>query len=177
MRARLGRRSREPRLDPVRWRRPGPGILLRLVVVAALLATAAAAMWYRPQSCGSAPTATCVAEPAAETRTGEPSPPPSPDGHDPAADQSRSEVPRGTVGVPIRLAEPTALRLIHPGDHVDLFRASAPQPVATAALVLGVTGTEDPITGGLLLALTPEEAARTVTTPGADYAVLIRPDG
>ena len=90
-------------------------------------------------------------------------------------------VPPGSIGVPIRLAEPTALRLIHPGDHVDVFRLSStgesPQAIATAALVLEVTGAEDPTSGGLLLALTPAEARRTVTTPGGGYAVLIRPDG
>ncbi|MEU8610284.1 hypothetical protein AB0C29_20060, partial [Actinoplanes sp. NPDC048791] len=90
-------------------------------------------------------------------------------------------VPPGSIGVPIRLAEPTALRLIHPGDHVDVFRLSGtgenPQAIATAALVLEVTGAEDPTSGGLLLALTPADARRAVTTPGGGYAVLIRPDG
>ncbi|MGW4941276.1 hypothetical protein ACWEOZ_06765 [Actinoplanes sp. NPDC004185] len=90
-------------------------------------------------------------------------------------------VPPGSIGVPIRLAEPTALRLIHPGDHVDVFRLShtgeSPQAIATAALVLEVTGAEDPTSGGLLLALTPADARRAVTTPGGGYAILIRPDG
>jgi hypothetical protein len=102
----------------------------------------------------------------------------------PAVDPSaglRPAVPPGWVGVPIRLAEPTALKLIRPGDHVDVFRVpeagESPRAIATAALVLGVTGTEDPVAGGLLLALTPAEARRTVTTPAGSYAVLIRPDG
>ena len=90
-------------------------------------------------------------------------------------------MPAGSIGVPIRLAEPTALELIHPGDRVDLFRVpetgGRPQTIATAALVLEVTGAEDPVTGGLLLALTPAEARRTVTAPGGGYAVLLRPDG
>ncbi|WP_212986436.1 hypothetical protein [Actinoplanes auranticolor] len=90
-------------------------------------------------------------------------------------------VPPGSIGVPIRLAEPTALGLIHPGDHVDVFRVpvagESPQAIATAALVLDVTGADDPTSGGLLLALTPAEARRTVTAPGGGYAVLIRPDG
>ncbi|GAA3335862.1 hypothetical protein GCM10020358_05810 [Amorphoplanes nipponensis] len=90
--------------------------------------------------------------------------------------------------MPIRLAEPTALRLLHPGDRVDVFRVAGTgagrtedgtgaAAIATAALVIGVTGAEDPTTGGLLLALTPAEARRTVATAGGDYAVLIRPDG
>jgi hypothetical protein len=90
-------------------------------------------------------------------------------------------VPPGSIGVPIRLAEPTALKLLRPGDRVDVFRVPetgvSPQAVATAALVLSVTGAEDPTAGGLLLALAPAEARRTVTTPGDGYAVLIRPDG
>ena len=92
-----------------------------------------------------------------------------------------TDVPAGTVGVPVRLAEPTALRLVRPGDRVDLFRVGdegAPgEPVATAALVLEIAGVDDPASGGLLLALTPAEAERTVTTAGHGYAVLIRPDG
>ncbi|AGZ46238.1 hypothetical protein [Actinoplanes friuliensis] len=80
--------------------------------------------------------------------------------------------------MPVRLAEPSALGLIRPGDHVDLFRVDEDaEAIATAALVLDVTGADDPSLGGLLLALTPAEAQRTVTGAGRGYAVLIRPDG
>jgi len=161
-----GRSSREPRLDPVRWRLPGRGALLRLAIVATLLATAAVVLWSRPQPC-----AGCVSDaPTPSSRI-------TPSG--PASTQGRAAVPTGTVGVPIRLAEPTALQLVHAGDHVDLFRlnepSASPQPIATAALVLGVTGAEDPATGGLLLALTPAEAQQTVTKADHGYAILIRP--
>lgn len=92
---------------------------------------------------------------------------------------TRTKLPAGLVGVPVRLAEPTALTLVHPGDHVDLLRVSTPgndtTAVAAAALVLGVTGADDPTMGGLLLALTPAEAARAITGPGGGFAVLIRP--
>jgi hypothetical protein len=79
------------------------------------------------------------------------------------------------------LAEPTALRLVHPGDRVDLFRVDesgggSTTSIAAAALVLGVTGADDPTAGGLLLALKPEEAQKAVATPGHGFAVLIRPD-
>jgi hypothetical protein len=88
-------------------------------------------------------------------------------------------VPAGTVGVPVRLAEPTALTLVRPGDHVDLLRVADDgndaSAVAASALVLGVTGADDPTTGGLLLALTPAEAAKAVAQPGGGFAVLIRP--
>jgi hypothetical protein len=177
MRGRAGREAEEPalrggggreaRLDPVRWRRPGRSALLRSAVVTVLVATAAVLMWAGPGT-GGASSPLVAASPVRPS---------------PAAAQSpgRPAVPAGSIGVPIRLAEPTALRLIHPGDHVDVFRVpetgESPQAIATAALVLGVTGAEDPTSGGLLLALTPAEARRTVTAPGGGYAVLIRPDG
>jgi hypothetical protein len=89
-------------------------------------------------------------------------------------------VPPGSVGVPIRLAEPTALALVHPGDMVDLLRLDdtghRATPVASAALVLGVTGADEPTAGGLLLALRPAEAEKAVAAQGRGFAVLIRPD-
>jgi hypothetical protein len=91
----------------------------------------------------------------------------------------RAAVPAGTVGVPVRLAEPTALALVHPGDRVDLIRAGddnhAPHAVAASALVLSVTGTDDPTVGGLLVAMTPAEAANAVAAPGRGFTVVIRP--
>jgi len=193
-----GRARREARLDPVRWRRPGRSALLRSAFVATLMVTAALVLWTRPDSC--APQ--CPSVPGPATSSGkDPTGLPTgtdrghPAGLPPEADQGdlaglptdaeralrRPAVPPGSIGVPIRLAEPTALRLVRPGDHVDVFRVpgtnGSPQAIATAALVLSVTGADDPSAGGLLLALTPAEARRTVTTPGGGYAVLIRPDG
>jgi hypothetical protein len=81
------------------------------------------------------------------------------------------------MGVPIRLADPSALSLVSPGNRVDLLRLDDegnPASVAAAALVLRVTGAGDP-SGGLLLALTPAEAQRAVATPGRGFAILIRP--
>ncbi|MEU7903011.1 hypothetical protein [Actinoplanes sp. NPDC049118] len=211
----------EPRLDPVRWRRPGRAALLRPAVVAALLATAAIVVWSGPQGCAPTPAAGASRPAALPARTGADCPAdsgrfdrpasPEPAGvadsdpfgaagepgqdeptkDDPAPDdrstagapaaRDRPGVPAGTVGVPIRLAEPAALRLLRPGDRVDLFRLTgagqASPAVATAALVLDVTGADDPATGGLLLALTPAEAQRTVAGADHGYAVLIRPDG
>lgn len=208
-----GRLRREPRLDPVRWRRPGRSVLLRSAVVAILLVTAALVLWTGPWACEpSCPTLPGPASSAPGSASSVPGPAssisgpassvsgpassvsgplvPAPaargdpaDGVVPATGRAarRAAVPPGFVGVPIRLAEPAALKLIHPGDHVDVFRVAAaggsPQAVATAALVLEVTGADDPGSGGLLLALTPAAARRTVTTPGDGYAVLIRPDG
>jgi hypothetical protein len=89
-------------------------------------------------------------------------------------------VPAGTVGVPIRLAEPTALALLRAGDRVDLFGVDPGGERLTAlahdTLVLGVTGADDPTVGGLLLALTPAEAKRTVATPDTTrFTVVLRP--
>jgi len=171
-----GRTRREPRLDPVRWRRPGRSTLLRSAVVAALVVTAALLTWTGPETC--APHCPAASGPASVTPSAEVTPDLAP----PAAPaEARAAVPPGLVGVPIRLAEPTALRLIRPGDRVDVFQApeagQGAAAIATAALVLGVTGAEDPTTGGLLLALTPAEARRTVRSPAGGYAVLIRPAG
>jgi hypothetical protein len=52
--------------------------------------------------------------------------------------------------VPVRLAEPTALALVRPGDRVDLVRVEeggTTTPVAQGALVLGITGAGDPLPG------------------------------
>lgn len=158
-----GRTRREARLDPVRWRPPGRSALFRSAIVAALAATAALLIWTGPETCEPS----CPVPPA-----------PTPSA---SAASVRPAVPPGSIGVPIRLADPTALKLLHPGDHVDVFRVpeagESPQAIATAALVLDITGAEDPTAGGLLLALTPTEARRTVTSPAGGYAVLIRPDG
>jgi len=183
MAARRDRRRTEPRLDPVHWRRPGHHTLLRLTAVAVLLATAAAVVWSQPQSC---------APPSITSRPARPTPTPAtptPATPTPAAVAASnpsvapsgvtSGVPPGSVGVPVRLAEPTALTLVHPGDRVDLLRVDesggGTTAVAAGAVVLGVTGADDPTAGGLLLALKPAEAQRAVATPGHGFAVLIRP--
>ncbi|WP_436526170.1 hypothetical protein [Actinoplanes sp. HUAS TT8] len=162
----MGRsRDRSERLDPVRWRPPGRGGLLRLAVVAILLATAAGAVWLRPvASC------TTSAAPAVSTAKATTSAAPGVSGKPP--------IPAGAVGVPVRLADPTALALVHPGNRVDLLRLDAEgdsTPIASSALVLDVTGADDPTTGGLLLALAPEQAGRAVSGAGHGFAILIRP--
>ncbi|MFI7541201.1 hypothetical protein [Actinoplanes sp. NPDC049599] len=198
-----GKTRREARLDPVRWRRPGRSALLRTAVVAALIGTAALLMWTGPETC--APT--CPASPAQHNPAVPDGSPPAvrpavpdgsppavhpavPDGSPPAARPAvpgggppvavRPAVPPGLIGVPVRLADPAALKLIHPGDRVDIFRVpgtgDSPQAIATAAPVLEVTGAEDVGTGALLVALTPAEARRTVIPPAGGYAVLLRAD-
>jgi hypothetical protein len=179
------------RLDPVRWRRPGRGTLLRLAAVAALLATAAAVLWSPPkQSCVTGAAVT----PMVSGATGNPSTAgakggagaaqASSDGNSggaaPTTDGGAGPaVPEGSVGVPIRLADPTALGLVRPGNRVDLLRiddaGGRPTSVAGSALVLRVTGVDDPATGGLLLALTPQEAGQAVVSSRQGFAIVIRP--
>jgi hypothetical protein len=92
---------------------------------------------------------------------------------------ARMRIPPGLVGVPVRLADPTALTLIQPGDRVDLLRIrddGRTEPVAQAALAIGITGAGDPLAGGLLLALDPATAKKAVASPERGYAVLLRPD-
>jgi hypothetical protein len=187
---RRDRRRAEPRLDPVRWRRPGHSALIRLFAVAALLVTAAAVVWSQPQTCAPAPTAGAAGRPTSRPSAANATPRilasanglPADVGSRNAApgDLGATEVPRGSVGVPVRLAEPTALTLVHPGDRVDLLRideaGGGTTSVAAGALVLSVTGADDPTAGGLLLALNPAEAQKAVATPGHGFAVLIRPD-
>jgi hypothetical protein len=148
------------RLDPVRWHRPGRGTLLRLAAVAVLLATAAAVSWSPQTPCG-------PASPAPTLATG------------PSTSSSTRAVPEGSVGVPIRLADPTALSLVHAGNHVDLLRlghdGGQTTAVASAALVLRVTGMSDPTTGGLLLALNSDEANKAEAASPDGFAIVIRP--
>ena len=185
------------RLDPVRWRRPGRGMLVRLTAVAALLATAAAVSWSPPQTCAPVAGAPAFAPPSSRGPASQPSmngmagaTPPAgvesgggthraPDVGIARNGVSSAAVPPGSVGVPVRLAEPSALALVHPGNHVDLLRLDSETggttTVATAALVLDVTGLDDPTTGALLLALAPAQARQAVVTRRQGYAVVIRP--
>ena len=157
--------SRDGRLDPVRWRRPSLGRLFRLTVVAVLLVAAAVVSWSPSSDCADAPAHTV---PAVTTPTGSA----------PPGDGEAQQVPSGSVGVPVRLADPAALALVEAGNRVDLLRLDesdgSTTPVAESALVLRVTGSGDPTIGGLLLALTPDEAENAVAAPGQSFAVLIR---
>jgi hypothetical protein len=205
------RDSGDGRLDPVRWRRPARGMLLRLVAVAALLATAAVVSWSPPRPCASQTGARAglppaaskpAAKPAGQAGAGQASTGQAGAGQAGAgqagagqygsgqfgaeqqgsgrsAPGSSTAVPAGRVGVPIRLADPTALTLIRPGNRVDLLRRDEAHghttSVAAAALVLDVTGAGDPASGGVLLALTPAEAEQAVANPGDGFAVIVRP--
>jgi hypothetical protein len=108
------------------------------------------------------------------------------------------------VGVPIRLADPTALKLVRPanrglvqagdrgpgrpgnrgpgrpGNRIDLLRIDdangRPTAVADGTLLLRVTNADDLATGSLLLALSPQEAGQAVAACRQGFAIAIRPD-
>jgi len=158
----------DERLDPVRWRRPGRGTLIRMAAIAALLTTAAVISWS-PPSCRP-PVGVAAVSPSTSTAA-------TPLKSAPAG--AAPPIPAGSIGVPVRLADPTALTVVHPGNRVDLLRLNdstgETTAVATAALVVTVSGASDPATGGLLLALSPAEARLAVSTPNRGFAILIRP--
>lgn len=199
----VGERS----LRPIRWPgRPGDGFLLRAGLVAALLGVAALVLHQPPDSPprpghtppgstplpGRAPSDSRpdpVLTPTPAAPTGSPGDALSPpdralDGTPPASDRARSDalpLPDGTVGVPVRLAEPAALAVVRPGHRVDLLVAPAHGSatavlLASRALVLDVVGaTALDGTSALYLALAPAQAHRTVSQPaGSRFAIVVR---
>lgn len=91
-------------------------------------------------------------------------------------------LPAGTVGVPVRLAEPAALAVLRPGLRVDLLVAPAggrpgeTSLLAGRALVLDVVGAgATDGSGAVYLALRPDQAQRVVGQPdGSRFAVVVR---
>lgn len=161
-------------------------MLLRLAVVLFLLCSAALLSWSS-DPCSKSPLAADGedgteagngVQGSPEAQAGPGRKPATPSAPAPAG-ISVQPVPSGRVGVPVRLADPAALALVQAGNRVDLLRldesGGGATPVAGSALVLQVTGSDDPAVGGLLLALTPDEAKHAVAGPGQSFAVLIRP--
>ncbi|SCL18450.1 hypothetical protein GA0070624_1531 [Micromonospora rhizosphaerae] len=164
----------EGSLRPVRWRGlPRSGTLLRAALVAMLLGLAAAVL-QTPSDCP--PGATPVTPPPTAPASGDGRPPEN------GARGEALPLPSGSVGVPIRLAEPAALAVLRPGARVDLLvvppgRATAEIALlASRALVLDVVGAEAPDgSSALYLALAPEQAQRAVGLPeGSRFAVVVR---
>ncbi|MGC4893364.1 flagellar biosynthesis protein FlgA [Micromonospora sp. DT31] len=154
----------EGTLRPVRWRGlPRRRTLLRVTLVAVLLGTAAAVL-RSPSDCAPGPARVSAPGPSAG----------------PSA--TAVALPAGSVGVPVRLAEPAALAVLRPGARVDLLVVPAggsdgPTLVATRALVLDVVGSAGAVDGSsaLYLALPPEQARRAVGLPeGSRFAVVVR---
>lgn len=200
-----GRRTGET-LRPVRTFLPRRGALLRTALVAILLAMAAGLLWLpdpgRPP--GAATTTPAPGSPPGGAPAGvdagvdllpggnaTPVTDP-PYGATPSygsapsygSDPSAPAPPAGTVGVPVRMAEPAVLAVVRPGARVDLMLVpapesgppSAPNLLASAALVLDVLdpGRVDGA-GALYLALAPEQARRVaLAPPDARFVALIR---
>ncbi|PTA45625.1 flagellar biosynthesis protein FlgA [Micromonospora sp. RP3T] len=162
--------GREATLRPVRWRGlPRRRTLVRVTLVAVLLGLAAAVL-RTPAGCppGSAPSGSSAGT-GVTASADAPSAGPQP-------------LPDGSVGVPIRLAEPAALAVLRPGARVDLLVVPAggsPDPtlLAPRALVLDVVEAGGAVDGSsaLYLALPPEQARRAVGLPeGSRFAVVVR---
>ena len=94
-------------------------------------------------------------------------------------------LPAGTVGVPVRLADPAALTAVRPGARVDLLavppageQRAVPEPLLLAgrALVLDVlSGDAGEIGAALYLALKPAQAQATIAQPeGSRFAIVVR---
>ncbi|MCW3841870.1 flagellar biosynthesis protein FlgA [Micromonospora yasonensis] len=168
----------EGTLRPVRWRGlPRGGTLLRVALVAMLLGVAAAVL-STPAGC----------PPPGEGRAGPASATPVPAAPGPAApapgpSTGALPLPSGSVGVPVRLAEPAALAVLRPGARVDLLvvpagtAAGEATLLAPRALVLDVVGAAGAVDGSsaLYLALRPEQAQQAVGVPeGSRFAVVVR---
>ncbi|MEU2611350.1 flagellar biosynthesis protein FlgA [Micromonospora sp. NPDC007271] len=160
----------EGSLRPVHWRGlPRGTTLLRVTLVAALLGLAAAVL-HTPTGCppGATPT--------------HPGPAASPAPPGAARPSGALPLPGGSVGVPVRLAEPAALAVLRPGARVDLLvipaggAAGEATLLAARALVLDVVGA-GAVDGAsaVYLALRPEQAQRAVGVPeGSRFAVVVR---
>ncbi|MGW0431480.1 flagellar biosynthesis protein FlgA [Micromonospora sp. NPDC003197] len=190
-------RRREPTLRPSRWPPlPRRATFLRATLVAGLLALAAGILYTQEprQSCPAAIPATGGSDPEVSPSTSSSATRVSPTNSDPGLEldptsaPDRLAVPTGTVGVPVRLAEPAALAVVRPGARVDLLavpdgtgsaaRSSEPTLLAARALVLGVIGSASAADGtsALYLALPPDQANRVVGMPeGVRFSIIVRP--
>lgn len=170
----------EGSLQPVRWRGlPRGGTLLRVAVVAMLLGLAAAVL-QTPAGCppGTGP----GSRGPGGTGPGGRSPAASPIAPVPGQQAPALPLPSGSVGVPVRLAEPAALAVLRPGARVDLLvvpagaAAGEATLLASRALVLDVVGA-GAVDGSsaLYLALRPDQAQQAVGAPeGSRFAVVVR---
>ncbi|MEV6282074.1 SAF domain-containing protein [Kribbella sp. NPDC051770] len=91
-------------------------------------------------------------------------------------------VPAGLVAYPLRLDDPDIAALLRPGDHVDLYAASATAAptataLATAARILALPAPTRSAGALLVLATTPSTAARLAqSTANSKISVALTPD-
>jgi len=180
----------DERLGPSRWSGlPRAGTLARLVLISLLLLTAAGAL-YTTRSGSGCPQPGLAGQPTTPPATIAPGDPAEPSAiTTPSGPDHRLPVPAGSVGLPLRLADPAMLHVLRAGDRIDLLvlppsgngePAVAPEVPAAGVLVLAVGGAalDDPVAGSgvLYLAMTPQ-AARTVSGLPEDsrFGVHVRP--
>jgi len=183
--------SAAPRLDPVgRLRLPRRPTLLRALLVAVLLLTAAGVLYAGADPARPAPASAPRPSPDPDSGPGAGAgappgrPPPATPGNSPelpagtaagSPGPDRLPIPAGQVGVPVPLGDPGRLAVLHAGDRVDLLAVPTtggdPVLLATGALVLAV----EPAAATLLLAATPAQARQVLSVPPATtFAVVIR---
>ncbi|TNH31377.1 flagellar biosynthesis protein FlgA [Micromonospora orduensis] len=170
---------------------PGGRTLLRFGLVAALLGLAAAVLNTPtgcPPSAGSTPFPTSAGPDRAPAATDGQLPVPGTDpteagdGTGPSSSPRPLPLPSGSVGVPVRLAEPAALAVVRPGARVDLLAAPPGGAGAEATLLAAGALVLDVLGGGatdgssaLYLALRPDQAQRAVGLPeGSRFAIVVR---
>ncbi|MFC8299192.1 flagellar biosynthesis protein FlgA [Micromonospora orduensis] len=180
---------------------PGGRTLLRVGLVAALLGLAAAVL-HTPTGCppttGSTPSPASAGPASAGPASAGPGrapaatdgqvpapgagPPGSDGGTGPSSSPRPLPLPSGSVGVPVRLAEPAALAVVRPGTRVDLLAAPPGGAGAEATLLAAGALVLDVLGGGatdgssaLYLALRPDQAQRAVGLPeGSRFAIVVR---
>ena len=175
-------------LDPTRLHSARIRFLLRYAVVAGLLTLAAGTLLMTPSQPADCQSASGPAASPVRTTAPERSPtadrltsatPTAPDRmpDSPAA----LTLPRGTVGVPVQLAEPGTAAVLRPGDRVDVIaRTGSPHGTTgqgdeiLAHDVLVISSSED---GIVYLAMPPQQAPRVSRmAPDIAVGVTVRPD-
>lgn len=166
----VGRRQRRDRLDPVRWRVPRRGTVIRASLVAALLTLAAGVVWADsgggdrcpPRYSRGSPSGTAAARTPAK----------------PTGDGRALPVPPGMVGVPVRVAEIASVAVVRPGHRVDVIATPSGKPARTvAADLLVLAATSDDVTAVILVATTDHQARQLASSPpDVRLSITVRPD-
>lgn len=163
-----GGSRRKERLDPVRWRAPRRGTVVRAAVVTTLLALAAAVVWADVGADDRCTPREARASPDARERSPGPR----------TADGKALPVPAGLVGVPVRVGEAASVAVVRPGHRVDVIAAPAGRPAVTlAGDLLVLAASNDEVTAVILVAATDQQARRLAASPpDVRLSITVRPD-